>query len=74
MALYKNYSKKEKKKRYLRDGIIMLVLLLLAITTLFPIYYMIISSFGEPVEAGAASYSILLRNPTLNSYKFFFDK
>ncbi len=73
MALYKNYSKKEKKKRYLRDGIIMLVLLLLAITTLFPIYYMIISSFGEPVEAGAASYSILLRNPTLNSYKFFFD-
>lgn len=73
MALYKNYSKKEKKKRYLRDGIIMLVLLLLAITTLFPIYYMIISSFGEPVEAGAASYSLLLKNPTLASYKFFFN-
>jgi multiple sugar transport system permease protein len=34
---------------------------------------MIISSFGEPIEAGAASYSLLLRNPTLNSYKFFFD-
>ncbi|MBE5966953.1 MAG: carbohydrate ABC transporter permease, partial [Lachnospiraceae bacterium] len=73
MALYKNYSKRERKKRYLRNGIITVVLLILALTTLFPIYYMIISSFGEPIEAGAASYSLLLRNPTLNSYKFFFD-
>lgn len=73
MGLYKTYSRREKKKRYLRNGIITIVLIILVLTTLFPIYYMIISSFGEPIEAGAASYSLLLKNPTLNSYKFFFD-
>jgi multiple sugar transport system permease protein len=31
------------------------------------------SSFGEPVEAGASSYSLFIKNPTLRSYKFFFD-
>lgn len=73
MALYKTYSRGQRKKLYLRNGIITVVLALLVLTTLFPIYYMIISSFGEPVEAGAASYSLLIKNPTLASYKFFFD-
>ncbi len=72
MALYKSYSKNEKGKQYLRNGLIMTLLAILALATLFPIYYMIMSSFGAPVESGAASYSLIMKNPTLDSYKFFF--
>ncbi len=73
MALYKSYSKNEKGRQYFRTGWIMLLLTILAIVTLFPIYYMIMSSFGAPVESGASSYSLLVKNPTLESYQFFFD-
>lgn len=73
MALYKTYSNRDKKKQYLRNGIISIVLILMVLATLFPIYYMIISSFGEPIEAGAASYSLLIKKFTLESYKFFFN-
>lgn len=59
--------------RRLRNGLIALVLLALAVVTLFPIYYMIVSSFGAPVEAGGASYSLFPSKLTLDSYKFFFD-
>jgi len=34
---------------------------------------MIISSFGDPVEAGAMSYSIIPNKISFESYKFFFD-
>ena len=44
--------------RTVRNGLISLVLIALAVATLFPIYYMIVSSFGAPVEAGGASYSL----------------
>lgn len=47
-------------------------LVLFALATLFPIYFMIISSFAPPIESGAVSYDIIPRNFTLNSYKFFF--
>ena len=40
---------------------------------MFPIYYMIVSSFGAPTEAGGASYSLIPKAFTLDSYKFFFD-
>ena len=73
MGLYKKYGEKEKGKRILRNTLIAAVLLILGITTLFPIYYMIISSFSQPIEAGAASYSLIPKNPTLSSYRFFFD-
>jgi multiple sugar transport system permease protein len=73
MALYKNYGITEKNKQYLRNGSIMLVLLVLVLTTLFPIYYMTMSSFGAPVESGASSYSLIIRNPTFASFQFFFD-
>lgn len=73
MALYKSYSKTEKSKQYFRNTLIILLLALLVIATLFPIYYMIISSFGPPVEAGASSYSLFIKNPTMGSYQFFFD-
>jgi len=73
MSLYKKYSEKEKGKRTFRNTMIAMFLLILGLTTLFPICYMIISSFSQPIEAGAASYSIIPKNPTLSSYKFFFD-
>ncbi len=59
--------------RTVRNGLISLVLIALAVATLFPIYYMIVSSFGAPVEAGGASYSLFPTTLTLDSYKFFFD-
>lgn len=48
------------------------ILLILGLLTLFPIYYMIISSFGAPNEIGAASYTLIPKYYTLDSYKFFF--
>ena len=72
MALYKSYSANEKTKHILRNGSIMFVLTVLALSTLFPIYYMTMSSFGAPVESGASSYSLFIKNPTLDSFKFFF--
>jgi multiple sugar transport system permease protein len=44
-----------------------------ALATLFPIYFMVISSFGDPVEAGAMSYSLFPTKISLDSYKFFFN-
>ena len=59
--------------RTVRNVLIALVLICLAVATLFPIYYMSVSSFGAPVEAGGASYSLFPTKLTLDSYKFFFD-
>lgn len=73
MALYKSYSKNEKGKQYFRNGSIMFLLIILVLATLFPIYYMIMSSFGAPVESGAASYSLIMKKPTIASYRFFFE-
>lgn len=72
MALYNNYGK-HKNKAKLRTGIIIFLLIAFAAVTLFPLYFMIISSFGDPIEAGAVSYSLLPQKFTLESYKFFFD-
>jgi multiple sugar transport system permease protein len=48
-------------------------LLLFAVATLFPIYYMIMSSFGPPVEAAAADYTLVPQTITLDSFIFFFN-
>jgi multiple sugar transport system permease protein len=72
MALYSNHAGNPKVK-YTRNTLIFVVLLLFALATLFPIYFMIISSLGDPVEAGAVSYSIFPGKISLDSYKFFFD-
>lgn len=61
------------KLLYLRNSLISLFLIFLAIITLFPIYYMLVSSFGPPIEAGGASYSLFPKSITFDSYKFFFD-
>lgn len=61
-----------KKYAPLIKGITVFVLLLFSVATLFPIYFMIASSFADPVEAGAASYSLLPQKFTFASYAFFF--
>ncbi|QOV20904.1 carbohydrate ABC transporter permease [Blautia liquoris] len=73
MGLYKKYSGKLKYKGKIRNVILAAVLFTIALVTLFPIYYMAISSFGAPTEAGGASYSLIPKHFTLDSYKFFFS-
>ena len=73
MALYHNYIGKRKYKNYVRNTTLALILILIAVVTLFPIYYMIISSFGPPTEAGGGSYSIVPKAFSLKSYQFFFQ-
>ncbi|MBW7453913.1 carbohydrate ABC transporter permease [Paenibacillus sepulcri] len=72
MALFSNHSENN-KIRYIRNTAIIILLLIFALATLFPIYFMIISSLGDPVEAGAMSYSLFPTKISLDSYKFFFD-
>ncbi|WNQ11991.1 carbohydrate ABC transporter permease [Paenibacillus aurantius] len=72
MALYSNHTGKP-HKRHIRNTIIFIVLMLFALATIFPIYFMFITSLGDPVEAGAVDYSIWPKQFSLESYKFFFD-
>lgn len=62
-----------KKLRYTRNAILIIVLTLFALVSLFPIVYMLAWSFGPAVEAAASSYSIFPRVWTLDSYKAFAD-
>ncbi|MFC5452037.1 carbohydrate ABC transporter permease [Paenibacillus aestuarii] len=72
MALYSNHDGRPRVKTT-RNAIIFIALLLFALATIFPIYFMVISSLGDPVEAGAVSYSIFPSKITFASYKYFFD-
>ena len=72
MSLYKNYPDRSKGKLF-RNGTIVVLLLLFALATIFPIYFMVISSLGDPVEAGAMNYSLFPSKISFASYKFFFD-
>lgn len=71
MALFNNHLGNRAAK-YTRNTILVVLLLLFAMATIFPIYFMVMSSFGDPVEAGAVSYSIWPGKFSLESYKFFF--
>ncbi|WP_270164482.1 carbohydrate ABC transporter permease [Paenibacillus sp. SYP-B4298] len=72
MGLYNN-SLRSRGYLFGRNGIIITCLIVFAIATIFPIYFMVISSFGDPVEAGAMSYSIFPSKISFESYKFFFN-
>lgn len=72
MSLYSNHTGNPKLK-LIRNTLIFIALILFALATIFPIYFMFVSSFGDPVEAGAVSYSIFPTKITLDSYKFFFQ-
>lgn len=72
MSFSKTYGR-QKKITYLTRTLTVIFLILFALATVFPIYFMVISSFGDPVQAGAVSYSLLPQKFTLASYQFFFD-
>ena len=69
------YSKHldNKKKAVLRNCVLAFVLVFFALVTLFPIFYMIMSSFGPAVATAGDTRSIFPRRWTLDSYKAFFD-
>lgn len=73
MGLFRTYGGAKAYKRVIRNTLISLLLLLLASFVFFPIYYMVISSFGPATETGSASYSLIPRRFSLDSYKFFFN-
>ena len=58
---------------YLRNTIVTLILILLAVATLFPIVYMIMSGFGPNVVTAGNMRSIFPSKLTLESFKAFFD-
>ena len=61
------------KKRIARNILLAVILILFALLTLFPIFYMIMSSFGPAVATAGTSRSIFPRVWTLDSYKAFFS-
>lgn len=67
------YSKhlKNRKKLYLRNTILITLLVIFALIALFPIVYMVAWSFGPAVEAASTSYSIFPKTWSLDSYKAF---
>ena len=69
------YSKhlKNKKKLYIRNSILVAVLIIFAIISLFPIVYMIAWSFVPAIEAASTSYSIFPKSWSLDSYKAFLN-
>ena len=69
------YSKHldNKKKAYFRNILLAFVLIFLALVTLFPIFYMIMSSFGPAVATAGDTRSIFPRRWTLDSYRAFFE-
>lgn len=69
------YSKhlKDRKKLYLRNAILITLLIVFALISLFPIVYMIAWSFGPAIEAASTSYSIFPRSWSLDSYKAFLE-
>lgn len=62
-----------KKVLYLRNTIITIVLVVFAAATLFPIVYMILSSFGPNVSTAGNMRTIFPSRWTLESYKAFFN-
>ena len=63
----------DRKKLYARNIVLALLLIVFAVLALFPIFYMIMSSFGPPVATAGTRRSILPARWTLDSYKAFFE-
>lgn len=61
-----------KKVLYLRNTILTVLLLALAFLCLFPLFYMIMNSFGPAVEATDTSRSVLPSSWSFDSYVAFF--
>lgn len=62
-----------RKIYYIRQIILVIILVLFAVVSLFPIVYMIAWSFGPAIESASTSYSIFPKVWTMDSYKAFLD-
>ena len=62
-----------RKVLYLRNTIIAIILIVLAVATLFPICYMFLSAFGPNVSTAGNMRSLLPSRFTLESFQAFFD-
>ncbi len=62
-----------KKKLYARNIIIAAFLIAFAVISLFPIFYMVTSSFGPAVDSASAARSIFPSSWSLDSFKAYFD-
>ena len=71
-GLYSQYLDKP-VLRYLRNGVLCLLLGLLGLVVLFPLIYMFCWSFGPNAELASSAYSIFPKVWSLDSYKGFFD-
>ena len=71
-GLYSQYLDKP-ALRYLRNGVLCLLLGLLGLVVLFPLIYMFCWSFGPNAELASSAYSIFPQVWSLDSYKGFFD-
>ena len=72
MGLYSQHVN-NKKVLYLRNTILALVLFALAFACLFPLFYMIMNSFGPSIEGADSARSVLPASWSLDSYKAFFN-
>lgn len=72
IRLYANHNN-HKNLKYIRNFLLAFLLALGAIITLFPILYMMLSSFGPATDSASASRSLLPRVWTFASYKAFFQ-
>lgn len=72
MALYSNHTGNPKIKT-IRNTIIFIVLLLFALATIFPIYFMFITSLGDPVPVAEIEPTLFPKEITFESYKYFFE-
>lgn len=75
MATTGLYSQHRNNPRlvYVRNAILAVILVAFAAVTLFPIFYMITSSFGPAIETAGNMRSIFPTSWSLDSYRAFFD-
>lgn len=71
IRLYANHNN-HKNLKYIRNFLLAFLLVFGALVTLFPILYMILSSFGPATDSASASRSLLPKSWTFASYKAFF--
>ena len=59
--------------KHLRNALIALILIFLAALALFPIFYMVTSSFGPAIATAGNMRTIFPSSWSLDSYRAFFD-
>jgi multiple sugar transport system permease protein len=67
------FKEKKGKSFYIKRTLSYVLLILWGIFTIFPLYWMITSSFTDPNSSASLKFSLIPREFTLESYKFFFN-